>query len=66
MRDHHLVDYELQVLLAVAGKRPPMRGGPRYGQAMEALAIFGYIQPDARGTYALTPEGVEIAESVKS
>lgn len=64
MRDHHLVDYELQVLLALAGKRPPMRWGAAFGQSLEVLVGFGYARLDIDGQYKLTPEGVELAESV--
>lgn len=63
MRDHHLVDYELQVLLAVAGKRPPMRWGAAYGQSLEVLKGFGFIER-RNGAHRLTPEGVEVVESV--
>jgi hypothetical protein len=64
MREHHLVDFELQVLLALAGKREPMRWGAAFGQSLEVLVGFGYAALDADGRYGLTPEGIEIADSV--
>lgn len=64
MRDHHLVDYELQVLLALSGKRSPMRWGAAFGQALEVLIGFGYLTTDIDGGYRPTPEGVEVINSV--
>jgi len=64
MRDHHLVDYELEVLLAIAGKRPPMRLGAAFRQALEVLVRFGYAKLDLDGHYRLTPEGIEIRDSI--
>lgn len=64
MRDHHLVDYELQVLLAIAGKREPMRWGAAFGQALEVLIGFGYLTTHLDGGYALTDEGTELVESL--
>ncbi len=64
MRDHHLVEHELQVLLAIAGRRPQPRWGAVYGQAIEVLVGFGYAEKRADGGYSLTPEGVEVVESV--
>jgi hypothetical protein len=64
MRDHHLVDYELNLLLAIAGRKPPVRITYAYSCAIETLSRFGYIKPDIDGGYRLTPEGIEVADSV--
>jgi hypothetical protein len=64
MRDHHLVDYELNVLLAIAGKREPMRISYAYSCAIEALSRLGYISLNTSGGYSPTPDGVEVADSV--
>ncbi|RPJ39927.1 MAG: hypothetical protein EHM35_00995 [Planctomycetaceae bacterium] len=64
MRDHHLVDYELNVLLALAGRKPRMRWGAAYGQALEVLVGFGFAELDRDGQYKPTAAGVEVADSV--
>lgn len=64
MRDHHLVEHELQVLLAIAGKRPKPRWGAVYGQAIEVLVGFGYAEKGPDGNYSLTPEGLEVVNGV--
>lgn len=58
------MDYELRVLLAVAGRRPPMQRGDAYRQALEVLVGFGFIEPSPGGAYVLTPEGIELADSI--
>lgn len=60
MRDHHLVDYELQVLLELAGRREPLRRGAPYANAMETLFNFGFIRLDR----SLTRDGIEVVDSV--
>ncbi len=60
MRDHHLVEYELQVLLELANRRAPMPQSITRGHAIETLYSFGFIRLD----HSLTPEGVEVVDSI--
>lgn len=61
--DHHLADYEIQVLLALAGKRPPLRWGAALGQCLETLSGFGFATRTSEG-FELTPEGRQLAEEL--
>ena len=61
--DHYLADYEIQVLLSLAGKRPALRWGAALGQSLEVLVGFGFAELD-EGTYRLTREGTALAEAL--
>ena len=66
--DHHLADYEIQVLLAIAGKlRRPGRQGAAFNQAIEVLRGFGYADLDTVDgikIIRLTRDGRELAEAL--
>lgn len=62
--DHHLADSEIRVLLAIAGKRPPLRWSAQWKQAIEALMQFGLAKEEMDGGYMLTSEGRELADAL--
>lgn len=59
---HDLVDFELELLRAMAGKRPAFEWGAAVGAALEHLVSRRFVEQRG-GEYVLTEAGRVIAES---
>lgn len=58
-----LCDFERELLLAMAGKRPALPWGAAVGAALEFLSGAGLVECPA-GRYQLTAAGQQLAEAM--